>query len=133
MTLFETLRQNFFKYLVTLYDSLAMVILIMLYVIYFGWIGLKIFAGMLEGTLYMKNFSDAFYNMFVCMTTSNYPDVMLPAYQMSRWYFFFFAAYLIFGLFLLMNLLLALIYSNYMARSKEKVEKKDVIRAEFFE
>ena len=30
------------------------------------------------------------FNMFVLMTTSNYPDVMLPAYQMSRFYFIFF-------------------------------------------
>lgn len=116
LTLFRTLRQYCFQYLATLYDSIAMVLFIIAYNIYFSWIGQKIFAGTLQGTLYMSNFGNSFYNMFVLMTTSNYPDVMLPAYQMSRMYFIFFGTYLILGLFLIMNLLLAIIYSNFKAR-----------------
>lgn len=116
MTLFKTLRQYLFQYLATLYDSMAMVIFIIVYVLYFSWIGQKIFTGTLQGTLYMKSFWDSAYNMFVLMTTSNYPDVMLPAYQMSRMYFIFFGTYLLLGLFLIMNLLLAIIYSNFKAR-----------------
>jgi hypothetical protein len=70
--------------------------------------------------------------MFVLMTTSNYPDVMLPAYQMSRMYFIFFGTYLILGLFLIMNLLLAIIYSNFKARFEQQIQNKDELRANFF-
>ena len=57
--------------------------------------------------------------MLVLMTTSNYPDVMLPAYQINRKDCLFFLIYLVIGLFLLMNLLLAIFYSNF----KERYEK----------
>ena len=67
----------------------------------------------------MKNFGDSFFNMFVLMTTSNYPDIMLPAYGENRLYFIFFGSYLIIGLFLIMNLLLAIVYSNFKARFEE--------------
>jgi len=51
--------------------------------------------------------------MFVLLTTSNFPDVMLPAYGKNRLDCLFFIFYLVVGLFLLMNLLLAIFYSNY--------------------
>ena len=41
----------------------------------------------------MENLGDSFWNMMVLMTTSNYPDVMLPAYQQNRGYFYFFGIY----------------------------------------
>jgi len=54
--------------------------------------------------------------MLVLMTTSNFPDVMLPAYQISRLNALFFIIYLLLGLFLMMNLLLAIFYSNFKLR-----------------
>ena len=61
------------------------------------------------------------------MTTSNYPDVMLPAYQASRPMCIFFIIYLFVGLFVIMNLLLAIIfnifkdnYSGDLAQAEEK-------------
>ena len=50
---------------------------------------------------------------------------MLPAYEVSRWYFLFFGGYLILGLFLIMNLLLAIIYSNFKSRFEKQIEDKD--------
>ena len=61
----------------------------------------------------MPNMGDTVFNMIVLMTTSNYPDVMLPAYQANRWMCFFFIAYLFFGLFLILNLLLAIIFNIF--------------------
>ena len=51
--------------------------------------------------------------MFVLLTTSNFPDVMLPSYNERRIDGAFFILYLVIGLFLLMNLLLAIFYSSY--------------------
>ena len=61
----------------------------------------------------MPNMGDTVFNMIVLMTTSNYPDVMLPAYQANRWMSFFFISYLFFGLFLILNLLLAIIFNIF--------------------
>ena len=79
----------------------------------------------------MSNFGDSFFNMFVLMTTSNYPDVMLPSYQENRLNFLFFGSYLIIGLFLIMNLLLAIIYSNFKTRFEESIEGKEDARTTY--
>jgi len=60
--------------------------------------------------------------MLVLMTTSNYPDVMLPAYMKTRVACIFFISYLVVGLFLMMNLLLAIFYSNFKMRFERKIE-----------
>jgi two pore calcium channel protein 3 len=54
--------------------------------------------------------------MLVLLTTANSPDIMLPAYEYSRPLAIFFVVYLLFGVFLIMNLLMALFYSNYKDR-----------------
>lgn len=59
------------------------------------------------------------------MTTSNYPDVMLPAYAQSRWNFLIWLFYMTFVLMLLMNLLLAIFYSNFKFRVEEAIDKKE--------
>ena len=35
--------------------------------------------------------------MLILLTTSNFPDVMLPAYKRSRWSVVFFSGYLVVG------------------------------------
>jgi len=47
---------------------------------------------------------------------------MLPSYSQSRMYSLFFIFYLIIGLFLLLKLLLAIIYSNYQSKTNEGIE-----------
>ena len=63
--------------------------------------------------------------MFVCLTTSNYPDVMLPAYLHNRAAFFFWMIFLTLGLFLFMNMLLAIFYTAYQDKSTQIIEKYD--------
>ena len=90
-----------------------MVMFILVYIMYFAWMGQRMFSGTIEGVQSFPTFFDAFYNMFVLITTSNYPDVMLPSYGENRAFALFFIFYLTIGLFLLMNLLLAIFYSSY--------------------
>ena len=61
--------------------------------------------------------------MFVLLTTSNFPDVMLPSYGQSRRYAIFFITYLVIGLFMLLNMLLAIFYSNYQERVDASIDK----------
>ena len=96
-----------------MYVSLPMVILLFVFIFYFSCIGKYIFAGTLQGVQYMNDLGDSAFNMMVLMTTSNYPDVMLPAYQQSRHNFIFFGTYILLGMFFIMNLMLAIIYSNF--------------------
>ena len=74
------IREYWVRYLLVMKDSMPMVLFIIVYILYFSWMGERIFSGTLEGVQYFGTFGDSVFNMLVCMTTSNFPDVMLPAY-----------------------------------------------------
>jgi hypothetical protein len=94
-----------------MWDSLPMVIFIACYMLYFAWVGHRLFRGTPEGIQNFETIGDSAHGILVLMTTANFPDFMLPAYHVRRVNCIFFIFYLIFGLFLLMNMLLAVFYS----------------------
>ena len=96
-----------------MWDSKAMIFFIMLYVIFFAFLGQRMFKGSVEGVQYFSTYPDSAFNMLVLLTTSNSPDIMLPAYEYKRGLSLFFILYLMIGVFLIMHLMLALFYSNY--------------------
>ena len=125
------LREYWNRYILVIKDSMPMVLFILAYMLYFSWMGQRLFSGSIEGTENFGSFGKSFFSMLVCMTTSNFPDVMLPAYNMSRLYAIYFILYLIFGLFLMMNLLLAIFYSNFKMRFEENLDKKEEERSDY--
>ncbi|KAK7873151.1 hypothetical protein R5R35_006372 [Gryllus longicercus] len=66
---------------------------------------------------------DSFVSMFVLLTTANFPDVMMPAYSRSKWFSIFFISYLSIVLYVLMNLMLAVVYETFTRIEKEKFRK----------
>ncbi len=60
--------------------------------------------------------------MFVLLTTANYPDVMMPTYMENGYTVAFFIIYLFFGLFLLMNMLLAIFYAHYQENLDDVID-----------
>jgi len=128
---FQMLRTYVFRYLRVIYVSSPMVLLLFTFIFFFSCIGKFYFAGTLQGVQYMNDLSDSSFNMMVLMTTSNYPDVMLPAYQQNRFNFIFFGTYLLLGMFFIMNLLLAIIYSNFKSYFEQQIENKEDIRRSF--
>ena len=70
------------------------------------------------------------YTVFVMFTVSNYPDIQIPYFEEQRSSFVCFWIFLLIGIFLLSNLLLAQIFLNYkklingkLKRYSDKVEK----------
>ena len=101
---------------VVLWRSKEVVVLIVVFIIFFSFLGYRLFRGLGEGQAYFPTIPDAMFNLLVLLTTANYPDVMMPAYKVSRLYVIFFIAFLVIGLFFLMNMLLAVFYNNYSAQ-----------------
>jgi hypothetical protein len=54
-------------------------------------------------------------SVFIMFTLSNYPNIGLPYYAKNRWSWFFFSSFILIGLYLFQNLLLAAIFNNYKA------------------
>ena len=111
------------RYLTVIKGSLPMVIFILIYVFYFAWMGNRLFAGTIEGVENFSGLNDSFFFMFVLLTTSNFPDIMLPSYGQARHFSVFFITFLVIGLFLFMNLLLAIFYSNYQERVEASMDR----------
>ena len=129
----RTIREQWKRYLFVILDSAQMVVFIAVFIIYFSWIGLRLFKGTIEGIQYFDNFGDAIFNMLVLLTTSNFPDIMMPAYRDARIASLFFIIYLVFGLFLFMNMLLAIFYANYKIRYQKALDSFVDVRTIYLE
>jgi hypothetical protein len=105
-----------------------MILFICFYVLFFALLGFRIFRGSVEGVRYFPDYVTSCFNMLVLLTTANSPDIMLPAYEYSRPLAIFFVVYLLFGVFLIMNLLMALFYSNYKDRITEQMREFHIER-----
>ena len=68
---------------------------------------------------------DAYYNLVTLLTTANFPDVMLPAYNEHRYSVFFFLIFLTVGVYFFFNILLAIVFDNYKSHIAAKVEHKN--------
>ena len=68
--------------------------------------------------------------MTILLTTANFPDVMLPSYNMNRASCLFYLIFLTFGLYFLLNVLLAIVFDNYKTRIEEKCTSKANKRTE---
>lgn len=61
----------------------------------------------------MSNYEETFFHLFVLMTTANFPDIMLPAYNYNRFTFFFFFFFLIGATILFTNMIIANFFYVY--------------------
>ena len=115
------LRQ-IFKSLPPILDMLGLLIFIMLI---YSVLGFYMFGptATKPGSPYFHSFLLSFINLFVLLTTANYPDVMMPSYS-DHWYaFIFFFTYIMISLYFLMNLLLAVVYDAFTAEEVKKFKK----------
>ncbi|KOB76873.1 putative two pore channel 1, partial [Operophtera brumata] len=93
--------------------------LLMFFVATYSLLGYYLFSEHIDNG-HFKTISDSFVSMFVLLTTANFPDVMMPSYAKSKWYVLFFILYIITVLYVLMNLMLAVVYETFTRIEREK-------------
>ena len=74
---------------------------------------------------YFASLPRALNSLLVLLTTANFPDVMLAIYAKRRASCLFFVAFVLLGLFLLMNLILAAVFRNYKAQAADVTDVTD--------
>ena len=114
--------RQMFKSLPPIIDMLGLLLFIM---VIYSVLGFYLFGPTTDqaGSPYFKTFFLSFINLFVLLTTANFPDVMLPSLNDNRWSFFFFFSYLMINLYFIMNLLLAVVYDTFTMEEKNKFKK----------
>ncbi len=71
-----------------------------------------------KGQVTFKEYDDSWWNLYVAVTTANFPDVMMPLYDYNGFYSLFFIIFLLVNLYLFINIILATIYTNYKKHLK---------------
>ncbi|XP_039751866.1 two pore calcium channel protein 1-like isoform X2 [Pararge aegeria] len=93
--------------------------LLMFFVATYSLLGYYLFSEHVDNG-HFQTISDSFVSMFVLLTTANFPDVMMPSYAKSKWYAVFFILYIITVLYVLMNLMLAVVYEAFTRIERDK-------------
>ncbi|PRQ49851.1 putative Two pore calcium channel protein [Rosa chinensis] len=105
----------------------------LLFLLFSSWLAYVIFEDTDQGTTVFTSYGTTLYQMFVLFTTSNNPDVWIPAYKASRWYCLFFVLYVLLGVYFVTNLILAVVYDSFKSQLVKQVSEMDQTRKTILE
>ncbi|EPS71686.1 hypothetical protein M569_03071, partial [Genlisea aurea] len=97
----------------------------LLFLLFTSWLAYVIFEDTEQGKSVFTSYGTTLYQMFVLFTTSNNPDVWIPAYKSSRWSCLFFILYALLGIYFVTNLILAVVYDSFKGELVKQVAEKD--------
>ncbi|CAC5394144.1 TPCN3 [Mytilus coruscus] len=121
----KQIRRAFRNIRRTVPEILNILVLFFLSIALFALLALKLFnkrnLTYPDGKPYFKDFFESVWDLYVLVTTANNPDVMMPAYDESNWFAFFFIIYIIICLYIFMSIILAAIYYNYRNNLKNEI------------
>eukprot|EP00804_Cyclotella_cryptica_P018435 CCRYP_004287-RA/>CCRYP_004287-RA protein AED:0.30 eAED:0.30 QI:121/1/1/1/1/1/5/1507/811 len=81
--------------------------------IFYAWFGVVMFYDSPQGHIAFPSLLEGIWTLWICVTTANYPDVMMPSYNEHRFMALYFVSYMLFSFFYLMNLVLAVAVNSY--------------------
>lgn len=102
--------------------------LTLVFLLFSSWIAYVMFEDTKQGAEVFTSFGTTLYQMFILFTTSNNPDVWIPAYKASRWYSMFFVLYILLGVYFVTNLILAVVYDSFKSELAKQVSEMDKMR-----
>mmetsp|Transcript_36993 Transcript_36993/g.41654 ORF Transcript_36993/g.41654 Transcript_36993/m.41654 type:complete len:840 (-) Transcript_36993:136-2655(-) len=123
--------RNFQKELWTLLKMIPEMVYILamlaIIIIFYAWFGVIIFYDTPQGTNGFSNLCEAVWTLWICVTTANYPDVMMPSYNENRFVSsIYFISFMTISFFYLMNLILAVTVNSY----DESIAERKISRQE---
>ncbi|XP_078040114.1 two pore segment channel 1 isoform X1 [Augochlora pura] len=117
---FGGVRRFIRQILQTLPPILDMMGLLLFFITLYTVLGYYMFSDM---NRYFSTLQDSFVSLFVLLTTANFPDVMMPSYSKNKWYAIYFVSYLSTMLYVMMNLMLAVVNETFTAAERDKFKK----------
>ncbi|CAH2071765.1 unnamed protein product [Thlaspi arvense] len=105
----------------------------MLFLLFASWIAFVMFEDTQQGLTLFNSYGATLYQMFILFTTSNNPDVWIPAYKSSRWSSLFFVLYVLIGVYFVTNLILAVVYDSFKEQLAKQVSGMDRMKKRMLE
>ncbi|KAK6919064.1 Ion transport domain [Dillenia turbinata] len=105
----------------------------LLFILFSSWLAYVMFEDTQQGMTQFTSFGATLYEMFVLFTTSNNPDVWIPAYKASRWYCLIFVLYVLLGVYFVTNLILAVVYDSFKNQLAIQIAEMDSMRRRILE
>ncbi|XP_065835712.1 two pore channel protein 1-like [Oscarella lobularis] len=118
----QSVRRVARQILQSLLPILDIVILLLAFILFSSLLAFFLFLD-IEENVYFVDLWTSFVSLFILLTTANFPTVMMPVFNEYWWAPIFFILYLCIGLYLIMNLLLAVVYSTFSTFEKKKFNK----------
>ncbi|XP_020098634.1 two pore calcium channel protein 1 [Ananas comosus] len=105
----------------------------LLFLLFASWLAYVTFEDTQQGWTVFTSYGATLYQMFVLFTTSNNPDVWIPAYKNSRWSSLFFVLYVLLAVYFLTNLILAVVYESFKGQLAKQIVEMDSVRKSILE
>ncbi|KAG9412450.1 hypothetical protein AC1031_015362 [Aphanomyces cochlioides] len=124
----RNVRRTARKILLVVAEVQNILSLVVVFVVFFAWVATMLFQNTQEGDEILPDIDESSWELLILLTTANFPDVMMPAYDKHRVVVLFFAFFLCFGVFFLLNVVLAVIFNNYSRNLKLSEAKRQNTR-----
>jgi Ca2+-binding EF-hand superfamily protein len=112
-------------------------VMLVIYMVFWAFLGTVLFYDTQEGKDHFSSLVESLWTLWICVTTANYPDVMMPAYNENRFAGIYFVVFMVVTFFFFMNLILASIVNAYddtmNSRRKSQKEAENAKLSEAFE
>ena len=103
--------------------------LLLVVLVFYAWIGVVAFFESPLGYQSFPSLVEGMWTMWICVTTANYPDVMMLGYNESRLTALYFVSFMAITFFFMMNLFLATVVNGYNDEVEaRKIRLNDVTR-----
>ena len=109
-------------------ELVSILFLLFVIIFFYALVGVVMFSGKREGIEAFSNITEAMWTLWTCVTTANYPDAMMPAYNESRLVCIYFISFMVFTFFFLMNVILASVVNGYNNTANAKKEASRMLR-----
>ncbi|OXU24398.1 hypothetical protein TSAR_012887 [Trichomalopsis sarcophagae] len=104
----------------TLPPILDMLGLLLFFILTYMVLGYYLF---FEMNQHFETLQDSFVSLFVLLTTANFPDIMMQSFAINKWYAIYFVSYLSTMLYVMMNLMLAVVNETFTSAERDKFKK----------
>lgn len=113
---FPATRDKVILTLQTLKNSFSLLMLTFYSVFFFAWMGMVIFdPTTAEAEAEMPTLALSMWNIYMLFTTANFPDVMMPGYDVHRETCLFFIVFLMVGVWFLGGMITGVVFETYQA------------------